>query len=137
MAEITAAMVKKLRDETSQGMMDCRKALQEADGDVEAAKDILRKKGLVKAGKKAERTTSEGLVAIQTQPDAAAMVEVRCETDFCARNEVFQAMIAQVADKAAAAPAGPIEADEAITALVQAAFEKIGENMSYARGVKI
>jgi elongation factor Ts len=137
MAEITAATVHALRKETGQGMMECKKALEESNGDVEAARDILRKKGLVKAEKKAERTTGEGLVAIKTLDGAAAMVEVRCETDFCARNEQFQAMVAAVLDLAAEAPAGDIPPTEAISGLVQGALAKIGENMSYARGVKI
>ena len=137
MAEITASMVKALREETGQGMMECKKALQEANGDVEAARDLLRKKGLVKAEKKAERATSEGLVAINKLDGAAVMVEVRCETDFCARNDEFQAMVAKVADLAAEQPAGEVQATDAIKDAVQAALAKIGENMSFARGVKI
>lgn len=141
MAEITAAMVKALRDQTQQGMMECKKALQEAGGDVEAAKDVLRKKGLTSAEKKAERTTSEGLVAIRTPADnAAVMIEVQCETDFCARNDQFQAMVAKVADLAAAAAAdkdGPIEATDEIVGAVQECLAKTGENMSYTQGVKI
>jgi elongation factor Ts len=137
MAEITAAMVKALRDETGQGMMECKKALQEADGDVDAAKDILRKKGLVKAEKKSGRATSEGLIAIKKLDGAAVMVEARCETDFCARNEQFQAMVARLAELAADAPPGEIEANEAMAQAVQDTLAKIGENMSYARGVKI
>ena len=139
MAEITAALVKALREETSQGMMECKKALQEADGDVEAARDILRKKGLELADKKAERKTSEGLVAIKTNADSttAAMVEVSCETDFCARNEVFQSMVKSLVDLAAEAPEGPVEASDAINEQIQAALAKTGENMSYNRGVKI
>lgn len=139
MAEITATMVKALRDETSQGMMECKKALQEAGGDIEAAKDILRKKGMVTAAKKAERATSEGLVRIATDADksSAAMVEVQCETDFCSRNDVFQQAVADVADMALAMADGKIEATDEITTAVQDAFNKIGENMGYARGVKI
>lgn len=139
MAEITAALVKALRDETSQGMMDCKKALEEAGGDVEAAKDILRKKGLITAQKKAERATSEGLVQIVLSPDktSAAMVEVVCETDFCARNEIFSAMVATVADLALKSPEGNVEASAAIKDAVQGALAKIGENMSFRRGVKI
>jgi elongation factor Ts len=139
MAEITAAIVKALREETGQGMMECKKALEEAKGDVEAAKDILRKKGLTTAEKKAARATSEGLVAINVNSDktSAAMVEVQCETDFCARNEVFVATVRQVADLAAACPAGKIEPTPAMKGAVQAALAKIGENMSVARGIKI
>ena len=138
MADITAAMVKALREETSQGMMECKKALQETDGDIEAAKDLLRKKGAVKAEKKAERSTAEGLVRIRLADGQATMVELQCETDFCARNEEFQAMADQVADLAAGANGeGEIPASDDITAAVQACLAKIGENMSYARGIKI
>ncbi len=137
MAEITAAMVKALREDTGQGMMECKKALQDTDGDVEAAKDLLRKKGLVKAEKRAERTTTEGLIAIRELEGAAVMVEVQCETDFCARNEEFRGMVAKVADLAGQAEAGTVEASDAIRDAVQETLSKIGENMSYARGVKI
>ena len=137
MADISAAMVKALREETGQGMMECKKALQEANGDVQAARDILRKKGLVKAEKKAERATGEGLIGIRTLSGAAVMVEARCETDFCARNDEFKAMMAKLLDLASAAPAGPIEATDAMKDAVQHALAKIGENMSYARGIKI
>ena len=137
MAEITASMVKALREETGQGMMDCKKALEETGGDVEAAKDILRKKGGAKATEKAGRATGEGLIAIASTDSAAAMVEVRCETDFCARNEVFSTMVQKLADTALQGPAGSVAAEEKMTAPVQEAFNKIGENMHYARGVKI
>jgi len=139
MAEITAATVKALREKTGQGMMECKKALQETNGDMEAASDLLRKKGLVTAEKKADRETSEGLVGIRVAEDASAgtMVEVHCETDFCARNEVFQAMVADVVSMADQAGPGCVEATDAINETVQAALAKIGENMSYARGIKI
>lgn len=137
MAEITTALIKALREETNQGMMECKKALTETNGDVEAAKDLLRKKGLVKAGEKATRVIKEGLIGMKVLPGAAVMVEVRCESDFCARNDVFGAMVTKVVELAAAAPAGPIAATPAMEAAVQEAFAKIGENMSYARGVKI
>ncbi len=139
MAQITAAMVKALREETSQGMMECKKALEEAQGDMQAAKDLLRKKGLVTAEKKADRATSEGLIGMAMAGDkkAAAMVEVRCETDFCARNDVFSSMVAKVADLAMAEPAGQVAATSQIKDAVQGALAKIGENMSFARGVKI
>jgi len=130
-------LVKALRDRTSQGMMECKKALTEADGNLEAAVDLLRKRGLAAAEKKAERETKEGLVAMADGEGGTAMVEVSCETDFCARNDEFKAMVQQVADMAAAAQAGPVQATEQITQTVQACFDKIGENMSYVRGVKI
>jgi len=139
MAEITAATVKALREETGQGMMECKKALQETDGDMEAAKDLLRKKGAVKAEKKAERSTAEGLVRIRVADDGASatMVELQCETDFCSRNEEFQAMADQVADLATGCAEGVIEATDDIAACVQDCLNKIGENMSYARGIKV
>ena len=139
MAEISAAAVKALREQTGQGMMECKKALQEAHGDVEAARDLLRKKGLVTAERKAHRATSEGLIAVSldTEKTSGAMVEVRCETDFCARNEVFRATVAKVATLAAGGADGPIEPTPAMTAAVQEALAKIGENMTCARAIKI
>jgi elongation factor Ts len=139
MAEITAAMVKALREETGQGMMECKKALAEANGDVEAARDLLRKRGLVTAEKKAGRATGEGLVAVACNADrtSAAMVEARCETDFCARNEVFQAMVRDLANLASSAPDGSVTETPEMKTLVQQALAKIGENMSFSRGMKI
>ena len=139
MAEITAELVKKLREETGQGMMECKKALAETRGDIQAAKDLLRARGLVKAEKKAARAASEGLVEIVIHPGATSgtMVEVNCETDFTARNEVFRAMVAEVARMSAQAATGPVNVTGSITARVQQAFEKIGENMKYVRGIKL
>jgi elongation factor Ts len=98
MAEISAALVKQLRDRTSAGMMDCKKALQECGADMEKAVDWLRQKGLSKAAKRAGRATSEGVIASVVASDnrAAAMVEVKCETDFVTRSERFQAFAARV-----------------------------------------
>jgi elongation factor Ts len=98
MAEITAAMVRDLREKTGAGMMDCKKALVEAAGDMEAAIDWLRKKGLSAAAKKSGRVAAEGLVAVASAPRTAAMVEINAETDFVARNERFQAFCAHVAE---------------------------------------
>ena len=139
MADITAQMVKALREETGQGMMDCKKALTEANGDMEAAQDILRKKGMDTAKKKAARTTAEGIVAIKVSQDgsSAAMVEVLCETDFCARNDVFRAMVSAVADLACECGDGAVEATAAITEAVQKTLTQIGENMSFSRGIKL
>ncbi len=137
MVEITAQTVKTLRDETGQGMMDCKKALAETGGDVEAAVDLLRKKGMVKAEKKSARTASEGRIAINEADGAAVMVEVVCETDFCARNDEFNAMVKEVASLAAGAGDGDVQATDEMTAVVQACFNKIGENMRYSRGVKV
>lgn len=139
MAQITAAMVKALRDETGQGMMECKKALTEADGDREAAHDILRKKGLALADKRAERETAEGLVGIKVSDDgtAAAMVVISCETDFCARNDLFGQMVASITEMALAADVGPVEASDEINNAVQGVLAQIGENMGYVRGIKI
>jgi elongation factor Ts len=97
MAEITAALVKELREKTSAGMMDCKKALTETAGDLEGAVDWLRKKGLAAAAKKAGRTAAEGLIGVATELTRGAIVEVNSETDFVARNEQFQGFVRQVA----------------------------------------
>ena len=100
MANITAAMVKDLREKTGAGMMDCKTALGETSGDMEAAVDWLRKKGLSKAAKKAGRVAAEGLIGVFVQPKKGAMVEVNSETDFVARNETFQKMAKGIAEAA-------------------------------------
>jgi len=140
MAEITATMVKDLREKTGAGMMDCKKALTETGGDMEAAVDWLRKKGLSAAAKKAGRVAAEGLVAIATTGTKAAVVEVNAETDFVARNEKFQAFALQTAKmalgvgadieklKSAKCPDGAAVQD-ALTNLVAT----VGENMSLRR----
>ncbi|KXV23906.1 elongation factor Ts [Gluconobacter japonicus] len=140
MAEITAALVRELREKTGAGMMDCKKALTEAAADMEAAIDWLRTKGLSQAAKKSGRTTAEGLVGVVSGPNRAAMVEVNAETDFVGRNEAFQAFVEQVAQvalevgedleaiKAAKVPSGRTVADE-LTHLIAT----IGENMSIRR----
>jgi elongation factor Ts len=137
MAEITAELVKSLREKTGQGMMECKKALTETKGDVEAAIDLLRKRGMAKATTKVDRATKEGRVVIVSAPGSATMVEVVCETDFCSRNDEFGKMAQHVAELAAAEPAGDIPATAAMTAVVQACFNKIGENMRYSRGAKV
>ncbi|MHC4981737.1 MAG: translation elongation factor Ts [Planctomycetota bacterium] len=139
MADISASTVKALREETGQGMMECKKALKEAGGDIAAARDILRRKGLVTGEKKSGRATKEGLVAISTSSDgsSATMIEVQCETDFCARNEVFQSMAKSLAEMACKLDDGEISATDEMQAAVQETLTRIGENMNYARGVKI
>ena len=97
MAEITAAMVKDLREKTGVGMMDCKAALAATKGDMDAAVDWLRAKGLAKAAKKSTRVAAEGLIGLATGDKSAALVEVNSETDFVARNEKFQAMVAEIA----------------------------------------
>src|SRR5919106_1142631 len=124
-ATITAAMVKELRESTGAGMMDCKAALTETDGDMQAAQDWLRKKGLSKAAKKAGRVAAEGLIGALTSGGKGVVVEVNSETDFVARNEQFQGlvkMIAQVAadagadvDKIKKAKVGGSTVDEALS----------------------
>ncbi len=97
MAEITAALVKELREKTGAGMMDCKKALVESDGDIETAVDRLRAKGLSAAAKKAGRVAAEGLIGISIEANTGALVEVNAETDFIARNDEFQAFVRTVA----------------------------------------
>jgi elongation factor Ts len=98
MAAITAALVKDLREKTGAGMMDCKRALTETDGEIESAVDWLRKKGLAAAAKKSGRIAAEGLVGVASATDRAAIVEVNAETDFVARNETFQDFVATVAE---------------------------------------
>ena len=142
MAEITAARVKELRDKTGAGMMDCKTALTEADGDLEAAVDCLRKKGLSAAAKKAGRIAAEGLVGIAVSGSKGAVVEVNAETDFVARNETFQEFVNGVAGLALGGADGDIETlrkavypgtrktvDEHLTELIAT----IGENMTLRR----
>jgi elongation factor Ts len=122
MAEITAAMVKDLRERTGAGMMDCKKALAEADGNMEAAIDWLRKKGLSAAAKKSGRVAAEGLVGVASGPGRAAMVEVNAETDFVARNETFQGFVATVAKVA-------LDVGEDIAAITAAAYPGTGRTV--------
>lgn len=98
MTEITAGLVKELREKSGAGMMDCKKALVEHKGDIEAAMDSLRKKGLASAAKKSGRAAAEGLVSVAAQGNVAVMIELNAETDFVARNEHFQGFLTQVTD---------------------------------------
>lgn len=113
MAEITAKLVKELREKSGAGMMDCKQALVETDGDVEAAIDWLRKKGIAKAEKKSGRTAAEGLVGVASDGKSGAVVEVNSETDFVARNEKFQEMVASIAGLALGTD-GDVEALKAV-----------------------
>ncbi|MFD0981300.1 translation elongation factor Ts [Tropicimonas aquimaris] len=135
---ITAKMVKELRDQTGAGMMDAKKALTEVDGDMEAAIDWLRTKGLAKAAKKSGRTAAEGLVGINVEGGKGVVVEVNSETDFVAKNAEFQEMVSAIA--AAAAKVADVEELKATTIdgktvgdLVTDKIAKIGENMSLRR----
>ena len=146
MAEITATLVKALRDKSGVGMMDCKKALQETEGDMEAAVDWLRAKGLSKAAKKADRVAAEGVVAIATRVDGAGMtaavIELNAETDFVARNEGFQGAARKIATAALdvdgnvealrAAPLGEATVADAVTQLIAT----IGENMLLRRSTR-
>src|ERR1044072_4962297 len=116
MATITASMVKDLRETTGAGMMDCKAALTATDGDVQAAGDWLRKKGLSKAAKKAGRVAAEGLIGQMVAPKKGAMVEVNSETDFVARNDHFQGLVKMIADVALNAGSEDIEAIKAAKA---------------------
>ncbi|OYV34032.1 MAG: translation elongation factor Ts [Acidocella sp. 20-61-6] len=123
MAEITAALVKDLRETTGAGMMDCKKALVESDGDMQAAIDWLRKKGLSAAAKKSGRVASEGLVGVALAAGKAAMVEINAETDFVARNEAFQGFVETVAELA-------LTTGEDVEALKAAAYPGTGRNVA-------
>ncbi len=141
MAEITAGMVKSLRESTGVGMMDCKAALAATNGDMEAAVDWLRAKGLAKAAKKSTRVAAEGLVGIAVNGTTGAAVEVNSETDFVARNEKFQAMVAEIA-KLALSAGGDSEklktakfpgSQHAVAEYVAEMVATIGENMGVRR----
>ncbi len=143
MANISASMVKELRDQTGAGMMDCKAALADTDGNLEAAVDWLRKKGLSKAAKKAGRVAAEGLIGIAVAGTKAVAVEVNSETDFVARNDLFQGLVKMIADvaldvgadvdKILAARAGDLTIADAISETVA----KIGENMTLRRAATL
>lgn len=140
MAEITAKMVKELRDSTSAGMMDCKKALNETDGDMEAAVDWLRKKGLSSAAKKSGRAAAEGLVGVATSGTTGVVVELNAETDFVGRNEQFQDFLEKLVQLALNENISDIEALKAATLDGKAVSEQlidliatIGENMELRR----
>ena len=138
MAAITAKLVKELRDKTSAGMMDCKKALNESNGDMEAAIDWLRTKGIAKADKKAGRVAAEGLVAVATQGTTGVLVEVNSETDFVSRNEGFQTAVAQIASTALTVDNTEALRDaqidgKTVTTFLTDLVAKIGENMSLRR----
>ncbi len=145
MAEITAALVKELREKTGAGMMDCKAALQETNGDIEAAVDWLRKKGLAKAAKKAGRVAAEGLVAVESSGKTATAIEINSETDFVSRNPDFQAFVREVAKvalntdgtvaaiEAAHFPGGTVALKDKLNELIAT----IGENMTFRRAAKL
>jgi len=145
MAEITAALVKELRDKSGVGMMDCKKALQENNGDLEASMDWLRAKGLSKAAKKADRIAAEGLVAVATREngmgEAGAVVEFNAETDFVSRNELFQNAARAIAQAALDVENAEVEAiagtklasGETVQDMVTQLIATVGENMMLRR----
>src|ERR1700684_1268786 len=143
MANISAGMVKELRDKTGAGMMDDKAALGESGGDLEAAGDWLRKKGLAKAAKKAGRVAAEGLIGVALAANKAIVVEVNSETDFVARNDLFQGLVKMIADVALtagadveqilAAPVG----DRAVADAINETIAKVGENMTLRRAASL
>ena len=143
MANVTAQMVKELRDMTGAGMMDCKAALGETGGDVSSAVDWLRKKGLSKAAKKAGRIAADGLIGVAVAGPKGVVVEVNSETDFVARNEQFQGLVRMIADialdvgpdveKIKAAKVGAVTANDAINS----AIATIGENMTLRRAAEV
>ena len=143
MANITAGMVKELRDKTGAGMMDCKAALNETSGDLEGAVDWLRKKGLAKAAKKAGRVAAEGLIGVALTPNTGVGVEVNSETDFVARNDLFQGLVKMIANvaldagtdvgKILAAPIG----DRTVADAINETIAKIGENMTLRRAAAL
>lgn len=147
MAKISMELVKQLREMTGAGMLDCKKALEEANGDIEKAKEILRKKGLAKAAKKASRETKEGLVVAVGDSKKGVLLEINCETDFVARNDLFQSYARQIAeliakeDKFKNVGLGnveelkktEIESGKDVDTFVKEAIAKIGENIQIKR----
>jgi len=137
MAEITAKLVQELREKTSAGMMDCKKALVENNGDIEAAADWLRQKGIVKAASKAGRVAASGLVTVVKCDNMGCVVELNAETDFVAKNDKFQTLVANVANKAMELK-GDFEATlNAVKDDIAATISTIGENMSLRRIAKV
>jgi len=140
---ITASMVKELRDKTGAGMMDCKAALGESGGDLEAAVDWLRKKGLAKAAKKAGRVAAEGLIGVALTPSKGLVVEVNSETDFVARNDLFQGLVKMIASVAldAGADVGKILAarvgDRTVADAITETIAKVGENMTLRRAAAL
>lgn len=143
MAQITAALVKELRERTGSGMMDCKKALQETNGDIEAAVETMRKSGLAKADKKADRTAAEGMIIVRQADDgrAVAMVEVNCETDFVSKGKDFQDFATAVAELVLhrdprdldALLAMPLQGDKSVDQVRRELIAKIGENINVRR----
>jgi elongation factor Ts len=143
MADITIDKIKELRERTGAGMMDCKGALGDTSGDMEAAVDLLRKKGLAKAAKKAGRIAAEGLIGVALKGNKGVLVEVNSETDFVARNDFFQGLVRMIADVALTAGTD-VEAinkakvgDGTVADAIAASIAKIGENMTLRRAAAL
>lgn len=137
MAEVTAKLIQQLREKTSAGMMDCKKALIETNGDIEAASDWLRQKGIVKAASKSGRIAASGLVTVVKCDNLGCVVELNAETDFVAKNEKFQALVASVANKALEL-GGDFDATlNAVKDDIATTIATIGENMNLRRIEKV
>ena len=143
MANITAGMVKELRDKTGAGMMDCKAALGETGGDLESAVDWLRKKGLAKAAKKAGRVAAEGLIGVALAANKGIVVEVNSETDFVARNDLFQGLVKMIADVALTTGADVDKilagrvGDRTVADAINETIAKVGENMTLRRAAAV
>ncbi|HDF8365279.1 TPA: elongation factor Ts [Staphylococcus aureus] len=141
MATISAKLVKELREKTGSGMMDCKKALTETDGDIDKAIDYLREKGIAKAAKKADRIAAEGLVHVETKGNDAVIVEINSETDFVARNEGFQELVKEIANQVLDTKAETVEAlmettlpnGKSVDERIKEAISTIGEKLSVRR----
>lgn len=141
MATISAKLVKELRGKTGAGMMDCKKALTETDGDIDKAIDYLREKGIAKAAKKADRIAAEGLVHVETKGNDAVIVEINSETDFVARNEGFQELVKEIANQVLDTKAETVEAlmettlpnGKSVDERIKEAISTIGEKLSVRR----
>lgn len=137
MAEVTAKLIQELREKTAAGMMDCKKALTETNGDIEAAADWLRQKGIVKAASKAGRVAASGLVTVVKCDNMGCVVELNAETDFVAKNDKFQKLVADVANKALEL-SGDFDATlNAVKDDIAATIATIGENMNLRRIAKV
>lgn len=137
MAEITAKLIQRLREKTSAGMMDCKKALTENNGDIEAAADWLRQKGIVKAASKAGRVAASGLVTVVKCDDMGCVVELNAETDFVAKNDKFQKLVADVAARALELKGDFDATMNAVKDDIAATISTIGENMTLRRIAKV
>ena len=141
MATISAKLVKELREKTGAGMMDCKKALTETDGDIDKAIDYLREKGIAKAAKKADRIAAEGLVHVETKGNDAVIVEINSETDFVASNEGFQELVKEIANQVLDTKAETVEAlmettlpnGKSVDERIKEAISTIGEKLSVRR----